>query len=155
MQGDNTSRRPCSRSFLCAILSLGLLTALLGCDSGDRKPTARVHGKVTYKGQPVPEASLVFVPVDGGPSGQANADKSGSYALRTYASGDGAVVGDHKVMITAMTNPGAAMPEDSKAGGPMGAVSIIPQRYSDLQKSGLKATVKPKVDNEINFELTD
>jgi hypothetical protein len=139
--------------FVGALVATALLLAgIAGCGAKGAFETARVHGKVTYQGQPLATGSLVFVPVAGGPSAQANLDSNGNYVLGTYSKIDGAVPGEHEVMIIALT--GGDGPQEATD---LNAVqkSLIPSRYGDLKKSGLRPTVKPKTDNEINFELKD
>ncbi|OYV86570.1 MAG: hypothetical protein B7Z73_11525, partial [Planctomycetia bacterium 21-64-5] len=81
-----------------AIVSLGSLLAL-GC-SGQKGPaTAKVSGLVTYKGQPVDGATVVFAPPAGGRPGTATTDAQGRYELSTYGDRDGALPGDYKVTV--------------------------------------------------------
>jgi hypothetical protein len=129
-----------------------VLAGIAGCGVKGEFETARVHGKVTYNGQPLATGSLVFVPVSPGPSAQANLDSSGNYVLGTYSTSDGAVIGEHEVMIVALT--GADGPQEASDPN-AGLKSLIPSRYGDLKKSGLRASVKPDTDNEIDFDLKD
>lgn len=125
-----------------------------GCGSGEnRVPVAKVHGKVTYNGKPLQIGSLLFVPVGGGPSAEANIDRDGNYWMGTYALADGAVLGKHQVMITAFTSSGGAgLPEDTvKANA--APVSVIPEKYADLANSGLEIEVK-EGNNDVDFVLT-
>ena len=47
---------------------LSLLLALAGCKNGDLPPIAKVKGTVTYKGKPVPNMMVNFMPTAGRPS---------------------------------------------------------------------------------------
>ena len=150
-----TDRLAGPRRFVWAMIVTTLLLAIVGCSRGDRLETAPVHGKVTYKGEPLHIGSLLFVPVGDGPSAQGEIDRDGSYVMGTYGHHDGAVLGEHKVIITALTSPGGSgLPEDAVDPN-AGPVSVTPERYGDLEKSGLRATVKADTDNEIDFTLTD
>src|SRR4051794_10007672 len=90
------------------ILAAGLAAG--GC--GPAGPQlGEVHGKVTYKGKPLSFGSVVFVPAAGlgkeGPTGggQPASDDiqaDGSYILSTNAFGDGAIVGEGKVVVVAI-----------------------------------------------------
>ena len=142
-----------SHRFVCAMVATSLvLASIAGCGKKGEFETAPVHGKVTYNGRPLETGSLVFVPVSPGPSAQANLDSSGNYVLGTYSTSDGAVIGEHEVMIVALT--GADGPQEASDPN-AGLKSLIPSRYGDLKKSGLRATVKADTDNEINFDLKD
>lgn len=125
---------------------------IAGCGRGDRLPTGHVTGKVTIDGNPLPSGSLLFVPIGGGPTSQGKIEADGSFKMGTYTETDGAILGSHKVMITALKAPeGSGLPEDVRKGN--GApVSLIPDVYGDLEKSGLTADVKDD-DNTIDFEL--
>src|SRR5262245_17940333 len=68
------------------------LAFLGGCSDG-RMKTAPVKGTITYKGKPVPQGSIMFQP-EQGPAATADIT-NGSYVLKTYKNGDGAVLGKH------------------------------------------------------------
>lgn len=142
------------RVFL-AICSFSILALTLsGCGGNSNRPkTAKVIGKVTYDGKPVETGSLLFVPVGGGSPAQGNIATDGTYTLGTFTETDGAILGNFKVMITAWTQPkgGPGLPEDAIRGD-AGPISLIPEIYGDLEKSGLTATVKDEK-NTINFDL--
>lgn len=88
-------------SSFCIFAGVGLLITLSGC-SGNPS-TAKVTGKVTYDGGPVTSGSVTFAPVSGteGKPATGVVQSDGSYALSTYAEGDGAVVGSHRVTYVA------------------------------------------------------
>ena len=87
---------------LLLVAGIGLLVSMSGC-SKETPPMARVSGKVMYGKQPVTSGGLRFAPTSGtvGKPASAVIKSDGSYELTTYASGDGAVVGRHKVLYTA------------------------------------------------------
>jgi len=136
-------------SGIVAIAALASAIGLLGCGAKGDHTTAPVNGKVTYKGQPLPTGTIMFVPGEG-PAATGEIAKDGSYRLSTYANDDGAVLGKHKVSITALQNVGAGLPEQ-KSGTPP---SLIPKKYISDQTSGLTAEVKAG-GNVVNFELKD
>ncbi len=128
--------------------------AAIGCGSGEnRKETGTVSGTVMYNGEPLKIGSLLFIPVGGGPTAEANIDSNGKYWMGTYELADGAVLGKHKVMITAITAPGGSgLPEDV-IDGDGAPVSVIPEFYGDQEKSGLEVEVKAG-ENNVDFILT-
>ena len=69
--------------------------------------TFPVHGKVTYKGQPLKAGSITFEPEGAGRDGHADIQPDGTFVLTTYKNGDGAVGGTHRV---AVSNAGKAVP---------------------------------------------
>jgi hypothetical protein len=88
---------------------LGVLLSLLLAGCGGVGPrTVPVSGTVTLNGQPLANATVVFVPVpdaaskDPLPSSVGITDNEGHYSLvlNTDSKKKGAVVGKHKVMIT-------------------------------------------------------
>src|SRR5262245_42513281 len=74
-----------------------LLATLAGCsDSG---PTiVKVSGTLTYKGQPVTNAYIQFLPEQGRQS-WAQTDEQGRFKINYDRHQDGAVVGKHKVWL--------------------------------------------------------
>jgi hypothetical protein len=127
------------------------LLVTLGCSSSGELTTAPVSGKVTYNGKPVPNGTVMFVP-DQGPPATGEIAKDGSYRLSTYTDGggDGAVLGNHKISITALQDTSGALPEQ-RSGTPK---AIVPRKYLSHETSGLTAEVRAG-DNTIDLPLTD
>lgn len=84
---------------------------MLGCSGGIEKfPIAKVSGKVLCEGQPVSDVRIYFAPigdkagdkveVTSGKSGMGTADEDGNFTISTYGEGDGAVVGQHNVVVS-------------------------------------------------------
>jgi hypothetical protein len=86
-----------------AMLAVAALTLSVGC-SNNGLTLARVRGKVTYKGQPVKNGTVFFMPDDTkgtiGPPAVGSITSNGSYVMSTETSGDGVIVGSHKIGIT-------------------------------------------------------
>jgi hypothetical protein len=123
------------------------LSFLAGCSSKRGLETAPVKGKITFKGKPLPNGTVMFVPGEG-PAATGEIDKDGNYRLTTYSTGDGAVLGNHKVSITALADIGTALPEQRNPLPP----SLVPDKYLSHETSGLTFEVK-RGNNEANFEL--
>jgi hypothetical protein len=119
-----------------------------GCGGNDKK-TAVVRGTVTYNGMAVPNGTISFIPADGR-SATGEIEPDGSYTLTTYRKGDGAILGQHKVVIVAMENMSNRLPEARNPLPP----SIIPVKYTSLATSDLRADVKDQ-ENTIDFKLED
>jgi hypothetical protein len=122
---------------------------VIGCDSGGLK-TAVVRGKVTYQGKAVTSGTVTFVPDAGGPPATGEIQPDGTFTLTTYKTGDGAVLGKHKVFVVAMEDTSGKLPEERKAL----PAPTIPNKYTSLATSPLTAEVGDK-DNTVQFDLQD
>lgn len=132
--------------FLCAAL-------LVGCGGdAETKPTAKVTGKVTYEGQPVTGGSLMFSPISSsssnkpGKAGDATIKPDGTFTVTTYAPGDGAVVGGHRI---AFMPPAPEVPAATPAGA---HTEAPPAPFSGLVPKTTEITVS-NGDNKIEIEL--
>jgi hypothetical protein len=134
------------RSTLPVLTALGLVLSLAGC-SGDANmpPLGKVHGKVTYKGKPLDAGHVVFTPASGkgGETGQVatgEIDSSGNYEMTTFSTGDGAILGQHVVTVTAQKGD---MPKPDATG----RINYVlpknetPAKYASADKSPLRCTV--------------
>jgi hypothetical protein len=81
-----------------AIFSVLLLVLLSGCGGGGPQ-VAPVTGTVTLDGKPLPNAEVVFAPVDGGRPSTARTVDGGQYELLFKRGQPGAIVGPHTVRI--------------------------------------------------------
>lgn len=125
------------------------MMSFAGCgDSG--LETAPVRGKISYRGKPLATGTILFMPEGDKPSATGEIQPDGSYSLTTYSANDGAVLGKHKILITAIEDQSNKLPEDRN---PAPAL-IIPARYNNFATSGLTAEVKPS-ENTFDFELKD
>ena len=100
------ARRP---SFPAALLFAAAAAACGGCDNGpERFPTAPAGGTVLCGGVPLDGGRVVFMPlpVDGqvnvGKQARGFVSAEGGFDLSTYAEGDGAVIGEHRVFVEAV-----------------------------------------------------
>src|SRR5262249_16128995 len=95
------------RTVLAVGMALGLLGfASGGCGSGRGKMAemGKVSGKVTYNGRAVSKGTVSFFPIlgKGGETGQSalgELGSDGSFELTTFDTGDGAITGQHKVIV--------------------------------------------------------
>ena len=92
-------RGPC-----VVLMGLGCLL-MAACANPDHFPLAETRGRIVCEGQPVPHARVFFEPLQTGESALvgkqafAVAEADGTFVLTTYESGDGAVVGRHRVRV--------------------------------------------------------
>lgn len=130
-------------------LLLVALVAAAGCNRSGLD-LAYVEGVVTYNGQPVEHAGVLFKPVTG-PFAMGTTDREGKFTLTT-ANNPGALIGEHTVGIsksktTAMQMKNEALPRYK-------VENFVPQKYASPATSELKATVSSKKsENRFTFDL--
>ena len=134
------------------------ITAALGVCTGcgeSLPPTVRVHGKVTWKGEPLSDGKVVFQPeeiAEGLPRRPATGDlgPDGTYELTTFRKGDGAVPGRYAVLVHSYIS----QPTMSNPSAPY--IWRIPDRYGDSKQTELSATVsRDKGDVTLDFEIKE
>jgi hypothetical protein len=141
-----------------------------GCGGNDWPATAAVSGTLSRGGKPVAGATVCFQ-ADGAPRfGYGTTDAAGRYTVSTFEPGDGAMIGEHAVVIT-VENPGSAVAADVssdmsspeyqaayekglRAASKPAQNPAVPARYGSPDTTPLKATVKPG-DNIIDFDLSE
>ena len=140
---------------VCCLLLCSSITLLAGCGGDTPKDVPKglidVTGKVTYKGNGVPNATISFVPLmPDKQSSVGKTDSSGNYTLEMSPSAKGVLPGEYRVRIEAV---------DGVAGmGAKGEVikpkSLIPEKYAKVDTSGIMVNVKPS-EKKFDFELKD
>ena len=137
-----------------------------GCGK-DRLDVSPVRGKVVYNGQSVPNAIVIFFPIEPvnekakkmRPFAYANMD--GQFEIKTYIDGDGAAPGKYRVSIIAPASTGAPKsgkdrPADEPiaAAGPVVRVPpAIIKKYANVDTSGIEVDVQEGENNLEPFEL--
>jgi hypothetical protein len=139
------------------LLCIALLF-LSGC--GSKGPaTYSVSGQFTYKGDPVADAQVAFVPVSGAPAelkpARGQTDSQGNFTLKTYLGpGDeaaGAMAGKYKVTIEkGLPQNQIVSYEDLKNQKP-----LLPPPYADAQKTPFEREVTAAGPNKFDFTLED
>lgn len=136
------------KTALRTLAALGV-AILVGCGDG-RLPTAPVSGVVTLDGKPVTSGAVVFTPDHGWPA-QGELDSDGRFVLSTYEEGDGAILGEHRIVVIAQTGDD---PEEHFERPPSKPIkSLVPDRYANKATSGLSYEVKPGESNEVQLPL--
>lgn len=122
-----------------------LLAAACALPCGGCGPAAAVNtttiparGKVTYKGQPLVQGTVIFEPDGAGKEARGEIRPDGTFVLSTYKTDDGAVPGVHHVSINGSTGTTKA--------------SRIPDRYGSVNTSNLEVEVS-KDKTEFPFDL--
>ena len=153
--------------------SFVLLLAMIpfcGCNPRDPKQPAtyKVTGKVTYQGNPLEGAEVIFMTEKSPRPGRGTTNKDGEFVLSTYGAGDGAMAGQHRVTVTKWEIPefakrnfkdsGEGDRERAKAiaeGLPTDPKLLTPSKYKAPATSGLSFKVEPQGKNHFELPLVD
>ena len=135
---------------MTAILGAAVVSLAGGCGPQSGAGLVQARGTITYNGQPLTQGSISFIPTGTtGGSAAGNIDSEGHYTLSTLKAGDGIAPGTYQVRIESWASPPRMDETGTHPGKP-----AIPERYFDLGRSGLTATVESKSEpQEINFDL--
>lgn len=148
------------------LLALTLLPFLSGCGGG-RPSIEPAKGKVVCNGQPVTAGSVSFVPIGesgseaGGRPAVGTVGPDGTFVLTTYETGDGAIVGKHRVEYAASDEQaeeeeeGEAPPEGSPAERARYAEQLRQRQAQQMSQYVLKGEtiVEVKSDGENDFTI--
>ena len=139
------------------VIGLCLIVVAIGC--GPKQPrVAKVSGRVTLDGKPLPKASVTFAPMttkgnpNPGPTAQGMTDDEGRYQVSIDVSTPGAVVGKCRIYIsTRLSDPAI---DERDAGGPIRSLprDKVPAKYN--QATELEFDVPPAGTDQANFDLT-
>ncbi|MGQ9760623.1 MAG: carboxypeptidase-like regulatory domain-containing protein [Thermogutta sp.] len=135
------------------------LTTLAGCGGRRSVPgrpkTVPVKVTVIYRGAPVAEANIQFLPDGTGNAATGITDKQGIARLTTFEQNDGVVPGTYRVTIRKSIQVGGSNSDDPDA--PPVRVTYreeLPAKYAAPETSGLSAQVSES-QTEFTFELSD
>lgn len=148
--------------FHTSALLVTLILVLSGCFGGTGVATVPVAGSLEYKGAPVADATVTFIPVTGTEAelrtAVAKTNALGEFQLTTVKQNDGAIPGEYLVTVTKFEPQPEVTPSADIAAPPPKVVppkSLIPEKYGAPGTSGLKATVSEGELNRVELELTD
>lgn len=152
-----------------------LIVLAAGCSDG-QFPLAPISGTVTFDGEPLEGAEVVFAPMENdnsvivGPASVGYTDQQGRYTLKTVRGAQGAIVTNHRVSVgfgeideaavaakvDAITEKNLAMPErkvvalEKKIRKSMMNKMSIPESYN--KRTQLRFEVTGPTD-DANFDL--
>lgn len=156
----SASYRSCRRIALLLLMAFCSLTTLSGCGS-NRPETFPVSGKVTLGGKPLTFGQITFYP-EKGRLAMGTIDSDGTYELTTLEKGDGALPGQHKVIIVAkqiqkngptLKNFEEEMKMRVNPVGPTKVQWIVPKRYAYRKTTPLETEVICGKDNKADFDI--
>ena len=154
---------------------LGCLVVLPGCGDAVVKPkTFPVTGTVVYKGDPVANVKVMFM-TDGAPrTANGVTDDQGKFKLSTFDVNDGALPGEHKIVVIKETANAAPKTVDTsmlddpskmasqynddmkkKESEEKKMSSLLPLKYASLETTPLKETVTEAGPNQFVLTLSD
>lgn len=123
-------------------LNFGLIAlaglCFTGCDG--RPKRVPIAGTVLIDGQPLKGGQIRIFP-DTARSAQSMIDSEGHFELFTFETGDGAVLGEHRVEIKSAENV------------PGGVKWLVPKKYTSFETSGITIKVD-KPNKDLRIELT-
>ena len=141
---------------VAALVTLPVILALAGCGKGDYPAMAKVTGTVTYKGKPVPNMMVNFMPTAGRPS-WGKTDAQGKFEMVYDEDYNGVEIGHHKVYFTppaTATIGGPASKASKKAIAE--AAGLTPEEMADIRsKYGLEETTQYEVDIKKDPEVLE
>ncbi|HLJ95251.1 MAG TPA: hypothetical protein VKU02_18885 [Gemmataceae bacterium] len=126
---------------------------IIGCASNKLAP---VSGKVMLNGKPLAQATVMFSPIgkpgsiEAGEGSAGKTNENGEYSLKTSSGKNGALVGTHQVMITALEAQVGDRDTRPRRGGPPLA-DKVPSRYNS--KTELTFDVPSGGSDKADFEL--
>lgn len=136
---------------------------LSGCKGGGLEGLVPVQGTVTFKDQPLTEATISFSPYppgDGKRGGAALSDRQGMFSAWTVQPGDGLLPGEYRVSIIKETVNNTMSIDEMNAYAvkhgrfpELEAKRELPTKYADPDKSGLTVNIPEQGIKDIKFEL--
>lgn len=124
-----------------------------------RPKVVLAEGTVKYSGDPLAGATVVFNPAtEAGTAAQAVTDASGHFQLMAFPPEKGAVPGQYKVTVTKIEIPPTPKPPPGTEAGHEEQPTpppkhLIPERYSDPEKSGLSQDIPPEGKKDITITI--
>ena len=124
------------------------VAVLAGCGDGEPK-RGRVHGKVTFDGQPLAAGKVRFFALTGGVSAEGEV-KDGRYDVPADR---GPTAGKYRVEVSSERKTGRRVPDRDAGPGDLRdeVVEAVPPRYN--RDSTLQIDYDPTADKSHDFEL--
>lgn len=141
-------RRSRGRIVLC-LLAAGC--AIAGCAKPGRAPTAKAAGKLSAGGAPLAGVNVTFTPA-AGRSASGTTDAEGKFSLSTFAPGDGAVPGKHRVTLS-LKEADVPMPGTPEAAAYKPQPRPFAKKYSGLATTDLEIEVPVDGNPAITLEV--
>ena len=138
-----------SKKIFSSALLLGLCT-LSACSSGGPE-LAQVGGVVKVDGEPLAQGKIILVSEIGRQTIGKIIDGE-IVNVTTFADGDGAVVGQNRVVIRATVDENLMMKEPTEAARRVRSVGI-PEEFTSMKKTKLIVEIKSGEKNDIQVDI--
>jgi hypothetical protein len=144
-------------------ITLIIALALVGCNQAPQlKGLVPASGTVTFNGEPVEGAMVIFIPDSEGTSMRAasatTGGANGRFTLMTLQPADGAFPGTYKVTVekteTTENDQTVRMGPDGRAMDNLMTVDFLPLKYMDISTSDLTVEIPPRGNRNITLELS-
>ncbi|MGD9633225.1 MAG: hypothetical protein AB7G28_08065 [Pirellulales bacterium] len=145
-----------------AWIAVAAMAWAIGCGEGHPK-TYPVEGLLRFEdGRPVTFGTVEFHSPAERLTARGKLDAHGHFRLTTFAEGDGAVAGEHQVVVIQNVSPAAWQQNAAHAQqahsvhGPHDGhhAALVSRRYADYATSGLKATVEAANANRVMLQVS-
>jgi len=133
---------------LASVLSL-IWTSGCGDSSG---PVGSLSGKVTYKGEPVTEGSIVFFNPETGAAAEAQLDLDGTYVIETQVGG--LPPGTYQVSISPPEIPDPSTPPNTAPSMIPKDMPNVPKKYRRRETSDLTVVIH-QGENTYDLDMQD
>jgi hypothetical protein len=140
-----------ARSQSLVVSTAVLLTVVTGGCGGETLSLVEVTGTISYQGEPVPNADVMFQPPEAPPA-MGRSDEQGSFSLVTSGR-PGAAPGPARVAVTAFEVLEEVPAGDADPEGYSEQRSLIPEKYMNVISSPLAVEV-PESGGHFDLELT-
>jgi len=133
-------------------VTLVLSISVVGCSGASGPPTASVSGVLTYDGEPVKNANVMFFPkgVEGARTALAVTDAEGR-----FSNADGVAVGSNFVTITEGWPPGEEIPTDDEGMEKDPPRGPWDNKYRDSTDPPLKVEIVAGQDNKFEWDISE
>jgi hypothetical protein len=134
-----------------ALCLLAACLAITGCAKPGRAPTAKAAGALSAGGAPLAGVNVTFTPA-AGRSASGTTDAEGRFSLSTFAPGDGAVPGKHRVTLS-LKEADVPMPGTPEAAAYKPPPLPFAKKYAGLATTDLEIEIPPGGNPAIALEV--
>ena len=139
---------------------LTMLMLAIGCRGSQHPELRHVTGQLVYHGAPVADAVVAFYNDESPRAATGRTDEHGNFDLTTFEDKDGALPGEHTVVITktSVIEDNSRLSMDEAVSAPRAKAKprqLLPAKYASVETSPLRLTVAEKGPNVFTIELND